>query len=61
MKTQTKSRILFTALILGGISPSCYLLASEQYMVYGLILLLGGVALLIWVWRPWKWFSTDKG
>jgi hypothetical protein len=60
MKTETKSRILFTALILGGMSPSCYLLASESYVVYGIALLLGGVALLIWVWKPWHWFSKDE-
>ena len=60
MKTETKSRILFTALILGGMSPSCYLLASEQFVVYGLSLLIAGVGLLIWVWKPWEWFSTDS-
>ena len=60
MKTETKSRILFTALILGGMSPSCYLLASESYVVYGIALLLAGVALLIWVWKPWHWFSKGE-
>ena len=60
MKTGRKSQILFTALIIGGISPSCYLLASDSYVVYGVALLLGGLALLIWVWKPWQWFSTDN-
>ena len=57
MTTETKSRILLTTLILAGMSPSCYLLAYSTYVVYGLLLLGLGIALLVWVWKPWQWFK----
>lgn len=47
MTTATKSRILFTALILAGMSPASYLL-------YGVFLLIAGLALLAWLWKPWQ-------
>ena len=56
MTTETKSRILLTALILAGMSTSCYLFSVQAYVLYGVALVIGGLALLIWVWKPWKWF-----
>lgn len=54
MTTATKSRILFTALILAGMSPACYLLSSASYVLYGVFLLIAGLALLAWLWKPWQ-------
>jgi hypothetical protein len=56
MKTETKSRILLTTLILAGMSPSCYLLSYNAYVPYGVMLLVLGVAILVWIWKPWQWF-----
>lgn len=58
MKTETKSRILFTTLILAGMSPACYLLPSGSYMLYGILLIIAGLALLVWLWKPWHWFKS---
>ena len=60
MTTTTKSRILLSVLVAGAMLPGCYLLAAQVYMVYGLILVLGGLAVLVWVWKPWQWFTKRK-
>ena len=54
MSTTNKSRILLSVLIIGAMLPGCYLLAGGDYMIYGLILVLGGLAVLAWVWKPWQ-------
>jgi hypothetical protein len=60
MTTTTKSRILLTVLIVAAMIPGCYLLAEQAYMLYGLILVLGGLAVLVWVWKPWQGFQGKK-
>ena len=54
MRTETKSKILFTTLILAGMSPSCYLLSVGDYVLYGIGLLVLGIGLLAWLWWPRK-------
>ncbi len=54
MTTETKSRILFTTLILAGMSPSCYLLSVREFVLYGVFLLIAGLVLLGWLWKPWQ-------
>jgi len=54
MTTETKSRIILTVLILGAMLPGCYLLSQQAYMGYGLILVIGGLAILAWLWKPWQ-------
>ena len=51
-----ESRILLTVLILGGMSPGCYFIYIDA-IFYGVTLLVLGVAALLWVWKPWKWFK----
>ena len=60
MTTTTKSRILLSVLIIGAMLPGCYLLAEDAYRVYGLILVLGGLALLAWIWRPGQGVKGKK-
>jgi hypothetical protein len=45
MTTQTKSRILLTALILVGMSSSCYLFTVQAYVLYGVGLVIAGLGL----------------
>lgn len=59
MSTETKSRILLSTLILAGMSPSCYFLAYNTYVLYGVGLIIAGIALLVWIWKPWQW-SRDS-
>jgi hypothetical protein len=54
MTTETKSKILFTTLILAAMAPSCYLLSTDTYLLYGVFLLMAGVAMLAWLWKPWQ-------
>ncbi len=60
MTTETKSRIILTVLVLGVMLPGCYLLSQQAYMVYGLILVLGGLVVLGWLWKPWQRFTGKK-
>ena len=50
-KTQRRSRILLTVLLLVPLSVSLFFLFGG-YPLYGAILLFGGLAGLIWVWYP---------
>jgi len=58
MTVQTQSKILLSVLIAAGMAPSFYFLA-EGYLPYGLTLLLGGLAILSWIWKPWQWFKRN--
>ncbi len=58
MTTETKSRIMLTALIAAGMLPGCYLLTLRAYLPYGLMLIVGGLGVLLWVWKPWHWFRA---
>jgi hypothetical protein len=60
MTTTTKSRILLSVLIVAAMLPGCYLLTEQAYMFYGLILVLGGLVLMGWVWKPWQRFGGNK-
>ena len=59
MKTETRSRILLTVLIATPMAASLYWLFGG-YPLYGSILLLGSLALLLWLWKPWKRFARDS-
>ena len=55
MNVRTESRILLTTLILAGMGAGCYILSfSTTYWLFGLTLLVLGIGLLLWVWKPWK-------
>jgi hypothetical protein len=54
MTTETKSRILLSTLILAGMSPGCYLLAYNIYLPFGVGLILAGIVILAWIWKPWR-------
>lgn len=58
MTVRTESRILLSVLIIAGMAPSIYFL-SAGYVPYGLVLLLGGLALLLWIWKPWRWLKRS--
>jgi hypothetical protein len=60
MTAETKSRIILTVLVLGAMLPGCYLLSQQAYMFYGLILVLGGLVVLGWLWKPWQRFAGKK-
>lgn len=51
MQTETKSRILLTVLIATPMALSLYWIFSGLPL-YGLIVLVAGLAALIWIWRP---------
>lgn len=51
MRTETKSRILFTVLAAPLVALSFYWL-SIGLTLWGGLVLLGSVAVLIWVWWP---------
>jgi hypothetical protein len=53
MTAQTKSRIMLSVLIGAAMAPSVYyIIAGHPF--YGALLLLGGAAALLWLWKPWK-------
>jgi predicted membrane channel-forming protein YqfA (hemolysin III family) len=54
MTTATKSKTMLSVLIVAAMLPGCYLLTERAYMLYGLILVIGGLALLGWLWKPWQ-------
>jgi ABC-type transport system involved in cytochrome bd biosynthesis fused ATPase/permease subunit len=58
MSVQTKSKILLSALVLGGMAPSLYLLFIG-YAPWGVGLILLGVAILLWMWQPWRWLKKS--
>jgi hypothetical protein len=60
MTTTNKSRILLTVLIVGAMLPGLYLLSEQAYMIYGLILVLGGAAVLFWLWKPGQGSKASK-
>ena len=60
MTTNTKSRILLTVLIVGAMLPGLFLLSERAYIIYGLILVLGGAAVLFWLWKPGQASKTSK-
>jgi hypothetical protein len=51
MYTETKSRILLTVLIAAPMALSLYWIMSGL-PIYGLFLLVVGVAALVWIWKP---------
>jgi hypothetical protein len=51
MPTQTKSRILLTVLVAPPLALSLYWLFTGN-PIWGLIVLVGGLGLLAWVWWP---------
>ena len=53
-RTQTFSRILLTLVILVIMSPSLYYIFVTGMVLWGLILLVGGLILLYltWFWHP---------
>jgi hypothetical protein len=51
MQTETKSRILLTVFIAAPMALSLYWIMSGLPL-YGTLLLVGGIAALIWIWRP---------
>ena len=60
MTTTNKSRILLSVLIAAVMLSGCYLLAAQAYMLYGLILVLGGLVGLGWLWKPWQKLAGKK-
>lgn len=56
MDTKTESRILLTALIAAPIGLSLFSVITGTYVVWGVIGLILGLAVLIWIWKPWHWF-----
>lgn len=60
MTTATKSKIMLSVLIAAAMLPGCYLLTDRAYVGYGLILVLGGLVLLGWLWKPWQRFGGNK-
>jgi hypothetical protein len=51
MSTQSKSRILLTVLVAPALALSFYWLFGG-YPIWGLAVLVGGLALLAWAWLP---------
>ena len=57
MTTQTKAKIMLSALIAGGGLPTAiYFLTINEFVLYGWIVVLLVLAILLWLWKPWKWF-----
>jgi len=54
--TETKSRILLTILVAAAMAPALYWVWGG-FVLYGTLLLVGGLALLSWIWKPWRWFD----
>ena len=53
MKTDTKSKILLTILILVPMAGALWLtLLGGLWRLTGIAILLAGIALLVWVWWP---------
>jgi len=53
VKTETKSRIMLTIIILVIMSGALWLtLLDGLWRLTGIVVLLAGVAALIWVWWP---------
>lgn len=58
MTTENKSRILLTALIVAAMAPALYWIWGG-WVLYGSLLLFGGLALLLVIWKPWRWFGNS--
>lgn len=52
-QTQLFSRIMLTVLILAGMSPSIYFMMRGM-VIWGLGLIIVGIIILIFVWKPHK-------
>jgi hypothetical protein len=57
MTTQTKAKIMLSALVAGlGLSTAFYFLALDEFVLYGWLMLLLVLGILTWLWKPWTWF-----
>ncbi|MDX1435879.1 MAG: hypothetical protein R3335_03645 [Anaerolineales bacterium] len=56
MQTQTMSKLILSVILLLAMSAGCYWI-SVDVNLFGAVLLLGGLGILIWVWKPWQWFG----
>ena len=55
MKTETKSKLLLTILILVPMAGALWLLLlGGLWRLTGIAILLAGIAFLVWVWWPKK-------
>ena len=61
MNVRTQSRILLSTFVLAAIGAGCYVLTyMASFRLFGIILVILGIGLLLWIWKPWKRFQ-DKG
>ena len=62
MNVRTESRILLSTLLLAVVGAGCYVLTfMASYRLFGVILLILGIGLLLWVWKPWHRGQTTSG
>jgi hypothetical protein len=59
VSAQLLSRILLSTLCLGALGGSAYFLMSGDAL-YGLTLLVLGVAALLWLWKPWQYLRRHS-
>lgn len=58
VKTETKSKVMLTILVLVGMSGGLMLtLMGGLWRLTGIAILLAGIAFLIWIWWP----RSDSG
>jgi hypothetical protein len=58
MTTQTKAKIMLSALVAGaGLPTALYFLTIDEFVLYGWLVLLLVLGILTWLWRPWTWFG----
>jgi hypothetical protein len=60
MTTQTKAKIMLSALVAGGGLPlAIYFLTIDEFVLYGWIMVLLVLGILTWLWKPWNWFRKS--
>ena len=57
MDVKTESKILLTALAAAPAAAGLILVINDEAVAYGVLLMILGFGIMIWLWKPWKWFQ----
>ena len=59
MDVKTESKLLLSALLLLPFTAGLVMIIGGAYGIFGPVILLIGLAGLLWLWIPRKWFRKE--
>ena len=59
MDIKIESRILLSALVGAPLGVGIVLAIDGQ--IFGWLLIILSLIVLVWLWKPWKWFQKKDG